>query len=158
MILSCCSTSQLDRQVRKVLRKTTGGERAGQRSSIHQLLDATNFLKEVVGQRQADERRSGLEFSMRVIRYVAKPNHLRHGHSLIRMWLTCQRHGGVKNVAETLAGSVRQSSLGDGLVYVIGRHLVDVAIEDRESGHSLDQLWPILRHSRSQARPNRHQE
>jgi hypothetical protein len=58
------------------------GKTTSQFSECRPRRDATDFLKEVVRQRQADESRSRLEFSMQVIRYVAKLNHLRHAHSL----------------------------------------------------------------------------
>jgi len=58
------------------------GKTTSQFSDCWPLRDATDFLKEVVRQRQADESCSRLKFSMQVIRYVAELNHLRHGHSL----------------------------------------------------------------------------
>jgi hypothetical protein len=66
------------------------GKTTSQLSDCRPLRDATDFLKEIVRQRQADESRSRLEFSMQVIRYVAKLNHLWHGDSLICMWPTYQ--------------------------------------------------------------------
>jgi hypothetical protein len=58
------------------------GKATSQFSDCWPLGDATDFLNKVVRQRQADESRSRLEFSMQVIRYVAKLNHFRHGHSI----------------------------------------------------------------------------
>ena len=58
------------------------GKTTSQFSDCWPLRDATDFLKEIVRQRQADESRSRFEFSMQAIRYVTKLNHLRHGHSL----------------------------------------------------------------------------
>jgi hypothetical protein len=53
---------------------------------------------------------------------------------------TCQQHDGAKSVAEALADPVPQSFLVVDPVDVISRYSVDVAIEDRESGHSPGRL------------------
>jgi len=68
--------------------------------------------------------------------------------SAVRLrWCRCSSRIGTvciewrkRDVLETLAAPVRRSFLVDSPVDVIGRHSVDVAIEDRESEHSPGRL------------------